>query len=143
MQTRSIKGSRIFFLDRIIFLLPSLYSEFSYRRMVFSNPLETTSPRMVIINPLHLHYLRLYVPPVLIAGLVFFIGRDWNAGVFQRGGTQPPVYRACSTQGDGRLQKNYSAIFSAIRLNWKESLLLVAIFILGLIPRLLLLKPSN
>jgi len=30
--------------------------------------------------------------------------------------------------------------FSAIRLNWKESLLLVAIFILGLIPRLLLLN---
>jgi len=123
MQTRSIKGSRIFFLDRIFLIAITLFGIFFIAVWFFSNPLRLPLPdgNYKSFTPALFATLR---PPVLIAGLVFFIGRDWNAGVFPSVAERSSCISRMFYAGGWQIAKNYFRDFSAIRLNLEGSLLL-------------------
>ncbi len=138
MKTRSIKRARIvfsvgFFLTALLFF--GIYvSPYGFLKNIGDH----LSPdgNYKSFTPALYTTLR---PPALVAGLVFLvigIGMFVFPGVTERG----LLYIAHLLRrwfADG---KQLFRDFGALRLDWKETLLLAAIFVLGLIPRLLLLN---
>jgi 4-amino-4-deoxy-L-arabinose transferase-like glycosyltransferase len=138
MQTRSIKGSRIFFSIGLFLIAITLFGIFLSPYGFLKSIGDYLSPdgNYKSFTPALFATLR---PPVLIAGLVFLLA-GIGMLVFSSVAERSLLYIAHVLRRGMADCKKLFRDFSAIRLNWKESLLLVAIFILGLIPRLLLLN---
>ena len=138
MKTRTIKRARIifsggFFLLAIISFGISV-SPFGFLKAIgdrLSPDGNYKSFTPALFATLH--------PPLLVACLVFLligIGMAVFSGATERG----LLYIAHLLHRGFTDGKKLFHDFSLMRLNWKESLLLLAIFILGLIPRILLLN---